>query len=195
MTNNLDYKGAFMRIIKLLLLIFILILMMVHFLFAAENKGKIAEIPAEIKAKVATVCHQPRLVTESDLDIEMRKYRDENRLAYNTIINADFNGDKLLDWALLVKCKSKDSKSLTEKLIILLQKKIGGYNIQVLEEFTEGLDDNLYFVGVPPKKVKEYDTDAIIKLKYRSIERIFDEKSSGIYYWDGNKFRYVQTSD
>jgi len=190
-----NYKGAFMRVIKLLSVISILILLMLHFVSAAENKHKIrSEIPTEIKAKVTTICQQPKLVTESELDNDMRKYRDENHLAYNTVIHTDLNGDKLLDWAFLVKCNSKENKSIVEKLVSLIQKQSGDYDIYVLEEFPE-LRSDVYLMEIPPKKIKDFDSNAIVKIKYKGIERIFDEKSSGIYFWDDTKFRYVQTSD
>ena len=141
------------------------------------------------------VCPNVALLSESDLDLEMRNYLNENKENYSTMLRGDFNGDKLVDIAILVKCKSKKGLQSTEKLIVLLQISSGKYRIIKLEEYPY-VDDSIYLREITSGSIiKEFDSSRKKVLKNIGIERIYFEKSSGIFYWENGQFRYMQTSD
>jgi hypothetical protein len=151
----------------------------------------------DMKDVLIQVCREASLVAKSDLNVEMRNYLDENKENYSTVLKGDFNGDKLGDIALLVKCKSKNTKGVrsTEKLAILLQEAGGKYRIIVLEEYPY-IDDSIYLRAITLGKIiREFDSSKKIILRNIGIERIYFEKSSGVFYWENGQFHYIQTSD
>lgn len=188
-------KGLNNAALLLMILFFVIvaaILVIFYETTGAENKNLV--IPKALITSVETVCPRAKLVEESDLDAEMRKYLSENKRAYYTVIQGDFNGDKFADWALLVKCQNRKNNPALEKLIVLLKKPNDGYSIYFLEEFPY-IDDSIYIRPVSPGNLHEWDSSKIVKIKFKGIKRVFFEKSSGVYFWAKDKFQYVQISD
>ncbi len=188
-------KGFNNTALLLMILFFIIvaaILVIFYEMTGAENKNLV--IPKAQVTSIETVCPRAKIIEKSDLDAEMRQYFNEKKIIYSTVIHDDFNGDKLADWALLVKCQDKKDAPALEKLIVLLKKPNNGYSINVLEEFPHILD-YVYINPVSPGNLREWDSSRLVKIKFKGIERVFFEKSSGVYFWGKNKFQYVQTSD
>jgi hypothetical protein len=187
-------EGGKIMIKGLMLFFTIVVTILVIFYETTTAENKNLTIPKALITSIETACPRAKLVEGSDFDAEMRKYLSENKRAYYTVIHDDFNGDKLADWALLVKCQNKKDTPASEKLIVLIKKPNDGYSINVLEEFPY-ICDNVYIRPAPPGNLREWDSSKIVKVKFKGIKRVFFEKSSGVYFWGKDNFQYVQTSD
>lgn len=143
---------------------------------------------------LSEVCKNLTLVQKNDLDSDERKYLDENRQSYSTMLKGDFNGDGLGDKAFLLKCAGGKDGQIVERLIVIIRQKQKRYRTYTLEELKTFRDD-VYLKAVNPGSIVEWETDRRVRIDYVGIERIFAGKSSGVFYWKDNKFRYLQTSD
>ena len=179
---------------RLVAVIFVMIFVPFSNSHSFENDSrKECKITENVNRALEHICPHAKVLTKSALNADMRKYLDKSKVQYTTVIRGDFNGDKLLDWAMLVECSNKTDIRV-ERLIVMLQKADKDYVAYILEEFSR-ISDDIYLCSISPSTIQEWDTSKSVNLKYQSIERVFDEKSAGIYYWKKDKFEYIQTSD
>ncbi len=156
--------------------------------------GDVVRISKQESNVLSLVCKNPTLVQKDHLDSDERKYLDENRQSYSTMLKGDFNGDGLADKAFLLTCAGGKDGQIVERLIVIMQQKQRRYRSYKLEEFNKFRDD-VYIKAVSPGIVVEWETDRRVKIDHFGIERVFAGKSSGVFYWKDNRFRYLQTSD
>jgi len=117
-------------------------------------------------------------------------------------LEEDFNGDSYLDIALLI-----ENKETTHKGIIIIHGHGNGYQIiGAGTKFGNGSDDYFWMdVWKVYRSSKSHeltftenndiDGSKEINVHNPSIEVIKTEASSGLIYWDGNKYKWAQTSD
>ena len=120
-----------------------------------------------------------------------------------SIIKADFNGDKINDYAILLidsifhEMTYRDQKYLESKLffVVFLGQKDNKYKSILLDTFQVTLPVintiNIY----TDKTVKDREADTLIKIKYPSVELFHCGKSSVLFYWNKIKFESTWTSD
>lgn len=81
-------------------------------LSANHNLNFLAEDAQKLPVLAQTILFQKlpqaKIIDLKELNQEMRDYLDEQKKPYDTVLMRDFNGDKLIDAALLIKCIDKN---------------------------------------------------------------------------------------
>ena len=119
-------------------------------------------------------------------------------------VRADFNGDSLDDYALLLKMKETGKVSKWEgrelrqadlALAIFLADKAGSFHARVVREFLNYLPAAVALDLQPAGKVRHRDTNQTVTLKSPGVTLSFCEKSATTYYLAGDKVRSIPISD
>lgn len=138
------------------------------------------------------------IVQLKDLDKDVQEYFTKTYGdAHPGCIKEDFDGDGLSDYALLLRTK-RNGKSI-EKVVVLRGKVNHSFSIINLAELKDR-SGSFFIKHVPPGKIKKWEETErhrmktfIIKLP--GFELVLFEAASRIYFWKGNKFYFIQTSD
>ncbi len=137
-------------------------------------------------------------LTERDTDTRTflsQHYRESN----SSVVRADFNGDGILDYALMLKY----GKSPTAKFVVLF---CSGDSTcrKVYELDVTGYSDSVYLKPVPvgsrasqTDAIDTKDSPAPVKLRSTGIEVTYFGKAKVVYYWNKKhrKIEAVQTED
>lgn len=107
----------------------------------------------------------------------------------------DFNGDKISDWAGLLRNRDKRID------LVVVYSVEDEYAHEVLTSL--GADDDGIYFGVVLEPVGEIhgfpldddDPDPIVELRNPGVHLFYYEKSSVLYYWDEGAFHEFWTSD
>jgi hypothetical protein len=109
-------------------------------------------------------------------------------------VYGDFNGDGITDYALLIRCKDHNSK--IEKFIVFIGQGKESFSTIVIDQWNDELSlKNLFLSIIQPGKIREGDSSKIKILKFQGIKLSLFEAASRVYFWDNNKFSFIQTSD
>ena len=125
----------------------------------------------------------------------MRSLFDQQNQAEPWAIVGDFNGDKIADWAGLL----RDNTNQLDLVVVYSVKK--DYSHEVLSSL--GADgDGIYFgvVLAPPGEIHGFpidddEPDPIVSLSNPGVHLFYFEKASVLYHWDEGSFREFVTSD
>lgn len=154
---------------------------------------------------------------ESDFDSEMLWYfRDRhNKKFFPYVCWNDFNGDGLIDVALILKSKKRYFEETPHysywyrniKIISFHNKGKGDYEPYLLWESSHFSKNALiYLFLIKPGEITYLkpikNKEGVINLEARKMELKYDgicfgffEKASRMYYWDGEKYLSVTTGD
>ena len=123
-----------------------------------------------------------------------KTFIDEQNIAEPWSITGDFNGDKIADWAGLLRSRND------QLCLVVVYSEKTEYSHRVLASL--GTDDNGIYTGVEmvlPGEVHGFPFDdkpiPVVTLTNPGIHLIYFEKSSVLYYWDGESFNEMWTSD
>ena len=117
-------------------------------------------------------------------------------------LEADFNGDNKLDIAIWI-----EEKSTHKQGILILHGTTGNQFILGAGRSYDGRRDNLSSIDVwklyreheaselTVDEKKDISGSRIVKINFTGIEVIKSEASSGIIFWDGKAYKWIQTSD
>ena len=156
---------------------------------AAENLGN-----PELKAAIDRFNRNARIVTLEDLhESAQAEFVGSSRPGIHPgFAAADFNGDKNIDYVVLLRVPGK--KDLEGWLVVFLRENKRRLRPVLLETIIP-LSDLVYIEVVPPEIARETDSDRKASFLYPGISRIYSEKSSTLFYWDKGRFRRIDTSD
>jgi hypothetical protein len=172
---------------------------------AAPNIG--IQLPEKLRHSIATTFPGFRVVTKKDIDwSDPDCGKPTNR--DKTAIQADFNGDGLDDFAVLLFGSKKeakknwwqfgDSKSSKLKLVVFLAAKSGTFNKYELDEMDQSIPIWHVMSIIEPGAVFAVDSpspDGKIFLKHPGIALIRCGGGAGAFYWEGNQFRTANIGD
>jgi len=159
----------------------------------AEAQERQTIVPDAVQVAIERFYPGSTLVVLNDLEEGLRQEFADGYPGRNpAFISSDFDGNGRLDYALLL--LGKKSGRAIVRLVVLLHAPKGKFKAMSLEEISEFLES--VFIRVrAPGKVQEHDSKKIIITRVPGIERSFFEKSAGVFYWDGRRFRFVAAAD
>lgn len=136
-----------------------------------------------------------RLIQFRDLYDDLQNYlKKKYPDLHPGYVHGDFNGDGITDYALLIRCE--DHNSIIEKFIVLLGQGKDSFSTFVIDQWNDELSlKNLFLSIIQPGKIRERDSFKIKILKFQGIKLNLFEAASRVYYWDNDKFNFIQTSD
>jgi len=169
------------------------------FLSTAGSPAPGAENGCEARADTAVARYYPgySVVGPGELSPDLREYFAHNyRGSRPGCVEADFDGDGTRDYALLL--REKTGGAVLERLVVLRGKSDGSFIPLTLETLKDQLGD-FYIRAVAPGKIRKSAVDSgkeeTITLKRPAFELVLYEAASRVYFWSGDKFRPIQTSD
>jgi hypothetical protein len=125
----------------------------------------------------------------------LKSYFDQENQVEPWAIVGDFNGDKITDWAGLL----RDNTGRIDLVVVYSMN--GEYSHEVLSSV--GADEDGIYFGVvlePPGEIHgfpidEKEPDPVVSLSDPGIHLFYYEKSSVLYYWQDGLFSELWTSD
>lgn len=179
-----------------------------------DKKKKVVTnlLPSEIILILKDKFTNWQILTINDLKKDTAKFFQDNYpKSAPGIVKADLDGNKLDDFALLLKLVNYNKSESSPKLVIFMQiskgkykyytpqeEEVGFCNPDLLNEISD--DTNNTFIRKINKNINinyiaEDDTIKTTRLKYETIEIVYFESASRVYYWNKTRFSYYQTSD
>ena len=149
----------------------------------------------EIEKAIKIQCPKCSLVKFKDLDRDLQNhFKEKYPDSHPCFLSGDFNGDGIADYAILLRCEV--FQKMNEKFIVLLGTKKGSFQWINIYQWDDVLSlKNIYLCIILPGKIKELDSSKIKILKLPGIEVNLFESASQVFYWDKDKFNFIQTSD
>ena len=133
------------------------------------------------------------LVQLKDLDNDLQEYFTATyHNSHPGCIQEDFDGDGLADYALLLRAKTKDKT--IERISVLKGKKEQSFISINLDELKDRVG-SFFIRYVPPGKIKEWNTNKTMVISRPAFELVLFEAASRVYFWQEDKFHFIQTSD
>lgn len=171
-------------------------IVIIPFMFLATRlMAQELKSPPELESLIKSNFQSCRLLQLRDLNQGLRDYVVTNFLASSPgYIIADFNGDKLLDYATLLLCEGEMKSNI--RFVVFMANKDRSYSCLEINKWTEELYlNNLYLRIAKPGRIREWDSERVFTIEHSSISLVLFEAASRIYYWKEGKFAYIQTSD
>lgn len=157
---------------------------------ALRNAMKDRRLQAVIRQHVHP---QANIVSVEDLNLASRgKFQTEAPDASPGFIGADFNGDRIPDYAALLRFPRRGSSA--EWLVVFLGNREGGFHLRLLEKF-DGFRDDLYIAMKAPGEVKPINSARGVKLRMPAIARVALDRSRKLFYWQNGRFQRVVISN
>ena len=107
-------------------------------------------------------------------------------------VNEDFDGDGIVDYALLLRTKVKGKNV---ERVVVLKGKIEQSFIPIDLDDLKDRTGSFFIRYVPPGKIKEWNTDKTIVISRPAFELVLFEAASRVYFWQENELHFIQTSD
>lgn len=148
---------------------------------------------ATSKLIISTYYQHHTLVELRDLNEDVQEYFIEKYPnSHPGCIKEDFDGDGLVDYALLLRTNIKGR--IIERLVVLKGKNGKEFIPIDLDEFYGRIGD-FFLRPIPVSKVEKCDRTEIVTLDRPGFEIVLFEAASRVYFWKGGKFNFIQTSD
>lgn len=117
----------------------------------------------------------------------------------NGLLRADFNGDGVDDFAVLLRSKNSHRRENGDlyryQVVAFISGKDKKHEPKVLTE-NEDFYPPITFITIrKPGKIREFETGKTTAIKNPAIDLTYCGKSSVTYLWKGKKFSEIWTSD
>ena len=170
---------------------------------SAEQRASQETISDQLRMAIQERYPQAKVVEVDDLN------KDECEIPKSPpgFVEADFNGDGLTDYGVLLKASLKEEKEwqgkklkvMEIKFVVFLKEKSGSLRSIIIDS-SDQVHPLLVFIQLqPPGVIREIPTlgDRVFQLKNPGILRYFCGKSSAVFYWDrkAKGFQEIGTGD
>jgi len=132
------------------------------------------------------------IISLEDLnDLSREKFLGAGDEASPGFVTADFNGDGVTDYAMLLSFPQK--KSTGEWLVVFMGSKDGGFQLRLLEKYN-GFHDDIYITMEPSGEVKPLNSVRKVKLRAPGIAMIRPERRPTVFYRQEGRFQRLNLS-
>jgi hypothetical protein len=150
-------------------------------------------IPPALRKELSRQLPAVHPVEEADLHPDLRKWwRANGEYECPGVVVADFNGDGLVDFGLLL--ADGDGHVTKNLLVAALQRPKQKWEIVALASFGERAG-NFFIRVAAPGTYTEWDKSRAIKASSWSLESVLFESSTQVFIWKDGKFVTVNLSD
>jgi len=144
----------------------------------------------------------PKWTIRAVLDLKINENYQISDYINPFYLEADFNGDNELDIAITI-----NQRGTNKKGIVIIHKKINNFFVLGAGvKFGNGGDDfnwmdiwkvnrSLVVNELTYDNVSEITGSKELKIKHPGLDVEKSESAGGLIYWDGEKYKWVQTSD
>jgi hypothetical protein len=148
---------------------------------------------ATSKGIISTYYPNHTLVQFKDLNEDVREYFAEKYPnSHPGCIKGDFDGDGLIDYALLLRTNIKGR--IIEKLVVLKGENGKKFILIDLDESDKRVGDS-FLRHIPAGRVEKCDRTETVTIDRPGFEIVLFEAASRVYFWKEGKFSFIQTSD
>jgi hypothetical protein len=180
------------------LTVIMMVLIIAQTLYAQDRESNYKTVSDNIEAILNQKYPLCKIVPMTELSSELQQYLVKIDPHYRPgLVCADFNGDGIEDYALLLQCRnSKTPNNIIEKFVIVIGRANKDYDWRFINQWDDKLSlKNLYLSLVKPSTLKEVDHGKTIQLKNPGVELNLFEAAAKVFYLQNGEMKYIQVSD